>query len=182
MTNHPFFLACSCHQIKCTEKAKTLSNTFFSEELELLPMHSINPRNSLVFSLLETKKSFMALSVSVFLDLLEQPYMRPLHQASPKLCSRQTSISTQLRPLLFLACWLGFPDWPWTWLVTSHFSNDHCPQPCSAHLAWCCGIAPLLARWLPLPMRGHPWLPDCLPWWSSPTLAAPSQRTPNIPP
>lgn len=98
MTNHPFFLACSCRQIQCTEKANTL--THFSEELELLPVHSINLRNSLVFSLLETKKSFMAPSAPVVLDHPEQPYRRPLRQSSPEPCGRQTSISPQLCPLL----------------------------------------------------------------------------------
>jgi len=146
------------------QKANPLSNTFFSEELELLPMHSINPQNSLVFSLLATQKSFMAPSVPVVLDHLEQPYTRPVHLTSPELCSRQTCISTQLCPFLFPTCWLGFPDWPWTQLVTSHFSNDRCPQPCSGLLAWCCGVVPTLARSLPLPLRGRPWLLDCLSW------------------
>lgn len=156
MTNYPFFLVCSCHQIKCAERDKPLSNTFFSEELGLLPINSRNLGNLLVFSLTESKKSCLALGVPVALGHPKQPYRKPLHQLSPKPCSRQSFISTLLCPLLFLTCWLDFPDWPWTWLVTFHFSNDHCPQPCSACLAWCCGITHLLARSLPLPMHGHP--------------------------
>lgn len=83
--------------------------------------------------------------------------------------------------------WSWLDNWT-SWLdlgpsPSPYFSDDHqavnrtChyPQPCSE---WCCGIVPLWVRSLPLPVHGQPRLLDCLPSWSSPTPAAPSQSTP----
>jgi len=100
----------------------------------------------------------------------------PGPQSSPKLCSRQISVLG-----LPHRCSRGFLEWPWTRLVTPRFSNDRwtlsgtrrCPQPCSARLALCCGVVPVLAASLSRPMRDGPWLLGCLPWWGSPHPAAP---------
>lgn len=83
-------------------------------------------------------------------------------------CTRGLYISPHPTSLLSsVLCGSQLVDWTsqtGLWPGLSPLISLMVTVPNPAHLAWCCGTVPFLARLLPLPMCGRPQLLDCLPW------------------